>query len=333
MQTRNILAIGTSAGGVEALLFLAKSFPASFPAAIVITIHLPRRFRSELDQILSSAGPLPAGFARDGEPVNPGRIYIAPPDRHLLLDRDRLVLGSGPRENNTRPAVDPMLRSAAACCGGRAIGAVLTGTLGDGASGLWALAVCGGVTVVQDPHDAAHPQMPISAMNRLQPDHVAPLAGLPALLNRLVQQPAVELMPVPERIRLEIEVARGAESTMDDMDQVGQRSVLTCPDCGGVMWRIKDGHFVRYRCHTGHAYTAEVIDLAIDENLRRALASAHRLHRERTALLEDMRGRAEAAGDRRLADLWRQRAGESRDHARAVDDALRRLGRPERVPY
>jgi two-component system chemotaxis response regulator CheB len=219
MQTRDLLAIGTSAGGIKALSFLAKSFPPSFSAAIVITIHLSSQFRSALDQILSSAGPLPASFARDGEPVNRGRIYIAPPDRHLLLDHDRLVLGSGPRENNARPAIDPMLRSVASCCGGRAIGAVLTGTLGDGASGLGALALCGGVTIVQDPHDAAHPQMPISAMKRLQPDHVVPLARMPALLKTLIRQPAVELMPVPERIKLAIEVARGAESTMGDMDQ------------------------------------------------------------------------------------------------------------------
>jgi two-component system chemotaxis response regulator CheB len=327
MQTRNILAIGTSAGGVEALLFLAKSFPASFPAAIVITIHLPSQFRSELDQILDAVGPLPASFAQDGEPVNQGRIYIAPPDRHLLLDRNRFVLGAGPSENNARPAVDAMLRSVASCCGGRAIGVVLTGTLGDGASGLWALALCGGVTVVQDPQDAAHPQMPISAMNRLMPDHVVPLAGMPALLKSLVDQPAVETMPLPERIKLEIDVARGREASMREMDRVGQRSVLTCPDCGGLLWKIEDGNIVRYRCHTGHAYAAEVMNVVLDENVRRALASAHRAHRERNALLENMGARAESAGDHDLAELWRKRATEARDEMSVVEDALQRLGR------
>lgn len=327
MQTRDVVSIGTSAGGVEALLFLAKSFPVSFPAAIIITIHLPSQFRSELDQILTNAGPLPASFARNGEPAHQGRIYLAPPDHHLLLDGDHLVLGLGPRENNVRPAVDAMLRSVASCCGGRAVGVVLTGALGDGAAGLWALGVCGGVTVVQDPRDAKHPQMPISAIRRLQPDHVVPLADVPALLESLVHGPAVATMPVPERIKIEIEVARGGKSTMGRMDQMARRSVLTCPDCGGLMWKIEDGNITRYRCHIGHAYTAEVMDLAMDENLRRALASAHRLHRERTALLEDMRERAEAAGDDRLADLWRKRAGESRDEASIVEHAARRLRR------
>jgi two-component system, chemotaxis family, protein-glutamate methylesterase/glutaminase len=157
MLNRDVLAIGTSAGGVEALRFLAKGFPPDFPASVLVTIHLSSRFGSSLDKILSQTGPLAAGFAADGEILEKSRIYIAPPERHLLLDADRLYLGNGPRENNARPAIDPMFRSAAVCCGARAIGVVLTGTLRDGASGLWALKQSGGITVVQDPNDALHP--------------------------------------------------------------------------------------------------------------------------------------------------------------------------------
>ena len=139
MANRDVLAVGTSAGGVEALIFLAKHFPRDFPASVLVTIHLPRHGPSSLDEVLSHAGPSPAVFAIDNDTLRKGRIYIAPPDRHLIVDDDRLSLGEGPRENNTRPAIDPMLRSAAVCCGPRAIGVVLTGTLGDGASGLWAV--------------------------------------------------------------------------------------------------------------------------------------------------------------------------------------------------
>src|SRR5262249_2296055 len=145
MANRDIVAIGTSAGGVAALLFLAKNFSANLPATVLVTLHLPNQPGSTLDEILARAGPLPAAFAHDQQVLRKGRIFIAPPGRHLLVDGEHLSLGMGPRENNVRPAIDPMLRSAAICCGGRAIGVVLTGTMGDGASGLHAVSECGGL--------------------------------------------------------------------------------------------------------------------------------------------------------------------------------------------
>lgn len=190
MPNRDIVAIGTSAGGVTALRHLTTHLPADLPASIIITIHLSSHYRSVLDEILSRAGPLPAAFATDGELLTRGRIYIAPASRHLLIEEDRVRLGSGPRENNVRPAIDPMLRSAALCCGPRAIGVVLTGTLGDGASGLWAIGQCGGVTVVQDPRDAAFAEMPQSALNLVKADHVVGLEQMGPLLQRLVLLPA-----------------------------------------------------------------------------------------------------------------------------------------------
>jgi len=227
MAYHDIMAIGTSAGGVEALLFLAKAFPPNFPATILITIHLPSHFRSSLDEILTGAGPLLASFAQDGEAIKKGRIYIAPPGCHLLIDGDQLVLGTGPRENNFRPAIDPMLRSAAVCCGHRTVGVVLTGTQSDGASGLWALSRCGGMTVVQDPHDATFPEMPMAALNRARPFHVVRLAQMPALLEKLVHLPAGETLPVPEQIRFDVEVAKNGNSSTSDMDRFGRRSILS----------------------------------------------------------------------------------------------------------
>src|SRR5689334_2539844 len=171
MANRDVLVIGASAGGVEALIFLARNFPRDLPAAVVVTVHLPPQGGSVLDELLNRAGPLTAVFASEHDRLRKGFIYIAPADRHLILEGDFFTLGHGPRENNSRPAIDPMMRSAALCCGSRAIGVVLTGTLSDGASGLWAVDQCGGMTVVQDPGDADFPEMPANALNRLRPDY------------------------------------------------------------------------------------------------------------------------------------------------------------------
>ncbi|HMF06360.1 MAG TPA: chemotaxis protein CheB [Methylocella sp.] len=331
MHNRDIIAIGTSAGGVEALRFLARGFPRDFPASVLGTIHLTRRFESSLDSILSQAGPLPASFARDREALQKSRIYIAPPQRHLIVEPERLLLGNGPRDNSARPAIDPMFRSAALCCGLRSIGVVLTGSLGDGASGLFTLKQCGGITVVQDPDEAGHPEMPLTALSRSKPDHVARLADLPALLASLVRLPAGPPAKVPEATGYEVEIAKdGAQSKsamndFRDLDKIGRRSVLACPDCGGVMWECTEGDVVRYRCHVGHAYTAEVMSLALDENLRRALASALRALDERVALAQSLQHQAIEKGRMMLAEIWGKRAQEHLAEAEVIRGSLRRV--------
>jgi two-component system, chemotaxis family, protein-glutamate methylesterase/glutaminase len=325
MGNRDVLAVGTSAGGVEALIFLAKRLPRDFPASVLVTIHLPSHLRSALDEVLTHAGVLPASFANDGQRIKKSHIYIAPPDRHLLLDEDRISLGSGPRENNARPAIDPMLRAAAVCCGSRAIGVVLTGTLGDGASGLWAINQCGGITVVQDPKDAAFPEMPLSALNRAKPDHVVSLADMPALLGSLAHQPTGEAPRVPRSIRHEVEIARNGRSSMDAMDGLGRRSVLSCPDCGGVMWEIDEDDVVRYRCHVGHTYTAELMSMALDDALRRALASALRALEERVALARKLHKQAIDSGHRLLADNWAQKTREFEREMDVIRDSIQRM--------
>jgi len=248
MANRDVLAIGTSAGGFEALRFLAGEFSRDFPASVVVAIHLSSQFRSALDAILTQAGPLPAKFAVDGDKLERGHIYIAPAERHLIVESEQLRLGSGPRENNARPSLDPLFRSAALCCGPRTVGAVLTGTLGDGAAGLQALKQSGGITVVQDPSDAAFAEMPTTALIRSQPDHVVGLAGMPALFEKLVRQPAGQAVPVASNLEYEVNIASGGRGSMSEMDRIGRRSVLACPDCHGVMWEVNEGELVRYRC-------------------------------------------------------------------------------------
>jgi two-component system chemotaxis response regulator CheB len=325
MANRDVLAIGTSAGGVEALIHLATELPREIPASLLITIHLPSFARSSLDDVLTRAGRLPAQFAVDGEPIRKGRIYIAPPNRHLLLDGERLSLGQGPRENNARPAIDPMLRSAAVCCSARTIGVVLTGTMGDGASGLWAVRQAGGISVVQDPKDAAFSEMPLTALSRAKPEHVASLTEMPGLLVRLAHEPAGLPRPLPRSIRYEVEIARSGNSSMNGMDEIGRRSVLGCPDCGGVMWEIDEGEMPRYRCHVGHTYTAEVMSLALDESLRRALASALRALDERVALARKLYQQAWNGGHRLLAENWADKVKEFENEMDVIRSSIRRM--------
>ena len=324
MANRDVLAIGTSAGGFGALRYLARNFPADLDATVLVTIHLSSQFPSALDEILTASGPLPASFAADGDALEKGRIYIAPPERHLIVDASCLRLGLGPRENGARPAIDPMFRSAALCCGPRSVGVILTGTLGDGASGLRALRLCGGITVVQDPLDAAFPEMPATALSRSSPSHVMDLAGMPDLLRSLVEQQEGEPASVPEELRPEVEIARSGLCGMSRMDRLGRRSVLTCPECRGLLWEIDEGGLARYRCHVGHAYTAEVMSLALDESLRRALASALRALDERTALARKLREEAIEVGRAGMAKSWAAREQELEKEADIIRASISR---------
>ncbi len=327
MDNRDILAIGTSAGGVEALTFLAKKFDPQLPASVLVTIHLSSRICSAFDEVLSRAGPLPAQFVHDGDVLKQGRIYIAPPNRHLIVDGTRLLLGEGARENHARPAIDPMLRSAAVCCGARTVGVVLTGTLGDGASGLWAVRRAGGIAVVQDPEDAKFSEMPLTALKRVEPDYVARLADMPAVLNGLVHQQIGAPSSVPPSLKFEVEIARGKHGTMNEMDDLGRRSVLACPDCGGAMWEINEGELSRFRCHVGHAYTAEMMSLALDENLRRALASAQRALEERATLARKLKKQVLHAGHMLLAETWAERLREFERETEIIRGSIRRIDR------
>jgi two-component system, chemotaxis family, protein-glutamate methylesterase/glutaminase len=324
---RDVLAIGASAGGFDGLRLLAREFAKDLPASVLIVLHLSSEFRSELDAILTRSGPLQATFAREREILELSHIYIAPPGSHLLLDNDELLLGAGPPENNARPAIDPLFRSAALCCAARTIGVVLSGTLDDGASGLWSLKQSGGVTVVQDPADAAFPEMPISAINRSKPDYLVGLAGMPALLDELVRLPAGPRLPVSAEIKYEVAIARGERGNMSDMDRIGRRSFLACPECHGVMWEIEEGELVRYRCHVGHAYTAELMSVALDDNLRRALANGLRAVEERSALARGLQKQAAASGRDHAAASWARRLRAFEEEEESLRSAIRRVDR------
>jgi two-component system chemotaxis response regulator CheB len=321
---RDVIVIGASAGGVQALQSLVSQLPPELPASVLVVLHLMSAGTSVLDSILGRAGQLPATQARDGERLERGHIYCAPPDFHMLLRGSAIHLSAGPRENGHRPAIDPLFRSAARAYGPRVIGLVLTGTLDDGTDGLRLIKERGGATVVQDPDDAAYRDMPESALRYVGPDRVAPLAELGATLFELIDAP---LDPPPtngvedpgsQQIDL-VEVEFGRE------EPEGDPTLLTCPDCGGVMLERNDGGLVRFACQVGHAYSPESLDEEQGEALESALWTAIRSLDERADLLRRMARRADRGGSEMTVDRLEHKAGIATGHADEIRNTLLRL--------
>ncbi|WP_221087996.1 chemotaxis protein CheB [Deinococcus aquaedulcis] len=293
MARAPVVVIGASAGGVEALSQLVAGLHPDLPAAVCVVLHLSPHSPSALPEILGRAGPLPAHQATDGERARPGHLYVAPPDHHLLLDGERLAVTRGPKESRFRPAVDALFRSAAHTRGSGVIGVVLSGSMDDGASGLWNIKRQGGVAVVQAPGDAAFDAMPRAALEQVAVDHVARAAALGPLLSHLVLTHPPEVpMPDPltddERARLELEVrlARQGPASPHDVSALGPYSAFTCPECHGAMVQIEEGGALRFRCHTGHAYTAPVLLSELSRAIEDQLYQTRRAMDEGILLLE-----------------------------------------------
>ncbi len=287
----DIIVIGFSAGGMEPLIRLVAELPADLAAALFIVHHFPANSISALPSILRRAGPLPAAHPEEGERVVPGRIYIAPPNRHMLLGEGRIHLTNGPREHNHRPAIDPLFRTAARAYAGRVVGVLLSGTLDDGTEGLLAIKRHQGVTVVQDPAEALHPSMPNSAIQEVGVDHVEPVERIGSLLVRLSSEPVA---------------GSGHASPLAPLDPPGTLSGLTCLECGGVLWEAEDGGFLHYRCHVGHAYTEDSMVAAQAQRLEAALWSAVRALEEKAELARHLARRSRRGGLQRSAERFEQ---------------------------
>ena len=312
-----LVVIGASAGGVGALLELAASLPAAFSAPVCVVLHVGNN-HSIMPELLANRGRLRAVHARDGDALVPGRIFIAPPDNHLLVEDGRLRLTRGPRENHTRPAVDPLFRSAALSWGARCIGVILTGYLDDGTAGLAAVKLRQGTTVVEDPATAYQPSMPRSALENVEVDFCVPVQEIGPLLARLVARPVPEDAPAPDRLVHEVEINMGSDDK-DKLAAIAAPSSLTCPDCGGALWELNEQRPLRYRCHTGHAFTARTLEHAQAEAGELALRSSVRALAEREMLVRRMAHVSEATGDLPQAEAGRRHA----DRLRAQIDALR----------
>lgn len=300
----DIVVVGASAGGVEALAELVRRLPADFAAAVLVVLHLHPASPEVLPKILARHARLPAAPASDGEPIRPGHIYVARPDCHLLVEDGTLRLGHGVREHHARPAVDPLFRSAAQGCGSRVIGVVLSGAGANGTLGLMAVKVHGGITMAQDPNEALWPSMPSSAIRRLHVDYVLPVGQLAEELVRLVDGG----LPAPPRGDPPGEMAEADFGAI--LDQVEHPtpawpraeahqypSLCTCPECGAVMWSLQPDDLALFRCEIGHVVSGEELLEGQSEGLELALWTAVRLCDQKALLAHRLGQLCSAAGD------------------------------------
>lgn len=323
MAKRECIVIGGSAGAIETLVNVIRELPADLPAAVLVVVHVPAQAVSRLPAILDRAGPLPAAHALHGEAVVQGRVYIAPPDWHMLVHDGAIELTHGPRENHSRPSIDPLFRSAARAYASGVVGVILSGALYDGAAGLASITSRGGVAIVQDPAEAPFPSMPNAALKLAEVDLVLPAMRIGEELRRLVSEEVdnregVAMIDDDERMTQVI--------ALDFAKQAGDQrphepTMFTCPDCGGVLWQVESGPRARFRCHVGHAYVPEALLGQKSEELEAALWSCIRLLREKATLTRQTATRYVASGQEDLASRLEEHASLNDVHA----DEIRKL--------
>ena len=318
----DIIAIGGSTGSLEALQSICAGLPVDLPAAVFVVVHTAEGSTNLMASILGNVCALSVKTAEDGEPIRSGQVYVAPAGYHLLLAGDGVVLGRGPRENMSRPAVDALFRSVAVRHGTRAIGLVLTGMLDDGAAGLAAIKRCGGIAVVQDPADCRADAMPLAALAACNVDYRAPADRLGALLARLSREPSGAMVPAPPDLLLEVEIAAGRLSDAETMARLATPVALSCPECSGVLSQINDGGRLRFRCQIGHGFTAELLEVEQRRGVDFALGVALRVIEERVTLTGKMAAEARQRGHNASAGNIEARTIEYRGYAEVIRRAV-----------
>lgn len=312
MHTRDIVVIGASAGGVEALVKLVACLPGNLQAAVFVVLHLPPGGAGLLAPILGRNTSLPTSFAENGEPIRKGHIYVAPPDRHLLLQESKIVLSAGPTHNRHRPGIDPLFESAAKHLGSRVIGVVLTGFLDDGTEGIVAIQNEGGYTIIQDPEDALVPSMPRHALQRIKPDACLPLGQIGPHIGQICREPVTEMV-IPKS-----ESGKSFPTT------------ITCPECHGVINEIQMESGTRYECQVGHSFTIHGLLNAQGDELERALWAAVRSLEEGAELSSRLAKRSKTAERQHAARLYQENASRRSQHAKILRDLLEQWERYDR---
>ncbi len=285
-----VVVIGTSAGGLNALKKLISQMHKDFPVPILIVRHISADATGNilLDE-LGKLNTVKCQQAKDGVDLKPGHLYMAPSDHHLMIDQDlKILVTKGAQENRSRPAIDPLFRSAAVALGSGVIGILLTGYLDDGTSGMKAIKKCGGTCIVQDPDDAEYPDMPRNALNNVKVDYCLPIAQMGALLSELIPQKLRKRTPVPNDVLIEVKIAQRVLSDLSSVNTLGDQVPFNCPGCGGVLWQVGKDSSIRFRCHTGHAYTTASLLAEQTEKIEETMWTALRMFEERKNLLTEM---------------------------------------------
>jgi two-component system chemotaxis response regulator CheB len=318
------VAVGASAGGVEALTRLFRALPDKLPAPFFVVLHVSPAGTSVLPAILARATAAPVVSALDGMAVRPGTVYVAPPDRHLIVEGGRVRLTRAPRENGHRPSIDVTFRTVSECFGRAAVGVVLSGTRDDGSAGLRTIKDGGGPTFVQDPQDALYTDMPQNAIEQADPDAVLPLAALASRLAELLSTPAPSEEPIPDPVSSDLTLSSGPEAGNSSGAAVATR--FTCPDCGGVMFESRENGVERFRCSIGHVYSVDSLNEEHERALESAMWEAVRLLEERAVMLRRLGARMRESAQERLAGELEQRAADLLERSRTIRQVVERPG-------
>jgi two-component system, chemotaxis family, protein-glutamate methylesterase/glutaminase len=323
-EPKFIVVVGASAGGLNAVIELSAQLTPEMDVAVFVVLHLSHLSASELLVArLQKNSAFTCKSAEHEEPIQSRHLYFAVPDKHLLLKDGKMLLGDGSPENRWRPSIDVLFRSAAAAYDGRTIGIVLSGLMQDGTAGMQAIQRCGGTTIVQDPGEAEYPDMPLSVMEAIKVDYSVPLSRMGEILLEKSQYIGIpKQSEIPADIRKEAQIVERVTISIEAMKELGDKSLYSCPECGGGLWEIKEGNVVRYRCHTGHMYTQDELSIRQSEALEGTLWVALRMLEERKNLLEKMATEEMGKGWQRSATLRRTRASELQSHIERLKDIL-----------
>lgn len=323
---KRVIVIGASAGGFNVICDLVAALPSDLNAAVLIVWHMSPDVHGIMPQVLNRLKTLPATHAVDGEIVCAGRIYVAPPDRHLLVEGNLIRVTHGPKENRFRPAIDPLFRAAAAAYGPNVIGIIFSGALDDGTAGLWTIKQYGGVAIVQDPAEAQVASMPQSAINAVGVDYIVPVAQMAPIVLKLLTEPvpaAVIKMPGDAaRVQGEIDIAMEDPGESKRVYDEGELSPYTCPECHGVLTALAEGGRIRFRCHTGHAFSADSLLASIGENIESNLWATIRSMQESIMLLNHMGDHFAEANQPRVASLYFKKAKEAEARTALIREAV-----------
>jgi two-component system chemotaxis response regulator CheB len=282
---KHIIVAGASAGGFHSIGEFVSSLPPDFNFPIFIVLHLSKDSDATIiKEHLQRRTHLRCEIAENGKEIE-AVVYIAPPDRHLIIDDHRIRLNQAPSQNYWRPSIDVLFRSAASSHNSKVIGIIFSGLLDDGTAGMDAIKRCGGICIVQEPQEAEFSDMPLNVLKKVEVDYRAAISDIPYILEDIFSKPARKETSVPEDIRLEAEMTRDATSNMNTLDRLGTQSPYTCPDCGGSLWHIKDGKPHRYRCYTGHVFNENILISKQLDTIEESIWVSIRMLEERRNLL------------------------------------------------